>query len=162
MFVAWKKKDKRDKMFCWLKDQSYNIILLQETHSTSDVIDNWTAEWGNKAFFSGLKSNSLGVCILINDEYNCDILNYSDIVQGRLQALELKINDTNITVLNIYGPNKDEVSLFEKLEEFVLLNDDKSLIIGGDFNTFLDIDKDKKNGLKDIHKNIRKKTKYYN
>ena len=37
-------KNKRDKMFCWLKDQSYNIILLQETHSTRDIIDNWTAE----------------------------------------------------------------------------------------------------------------------
>ena len=36
----------------------------------------------------------------------------------------------------MYGPNKDEVSLFEKLEKFVLLNDDKSLTIGGDFNIF--------------------------
>ena len=144
-------------MFCWLKDQSYNIILLQETHSTHDIIDNWTAEWGKNAYFSGTKSNSQGVCILINDEFSCDILNYFDIIKGRLQALELKINDTIITVLNIYGPNKDEVSLFEKLEEFVLLNDDKSLIIGGDFNTFLDVDKDRKNGLKDCHKNIRKK-----
>ena len=94
---------------------------------------------------------------MINDELNCDIINYFDIVKGRLQALEIKINDTNMTILNIYGPNKDEVSLFEKLEEFVLLNDDKSLIIGGDFNTFLDADKDRKNGLKDSHKNIRKK-----
>ena len=85
-------------MFCWLKDQSYNILLLQETHSTSDIIDNWTVEWGNKAFFSLTKSNSLGVCILINDDCNCDILNYSDIVKGRLQALELKIKDTNITI----------------------------------------------------------------
>ena len=48
-------KKKRDKMFCWLKDQSYNIILLQETHSTSDIIDSWTAEWGNKAFLVELK-----------------------------------------------------------------------------------------------------------
>ena len=76
------------------------------------------------------------LCVFKVPQCNYDILNYSNIVQGRLQALELKINDTNLTVLNIYGPIKDEVSLFEKLEEFVLLNNDKSLIIGGYFNTF--------------------------
>ena len=70
-----------------MKDQSYNIILLQETHSTRDIIDNWTAEWDKNAYFSGTKSNSQGVCILINDEFSCDILNYFDIIKGRLQAL---------------------------------------------------------------------------
>ena len=150
-------KDKRNKMFCWLKDQSYNIILLQETHSTIEINDDWKTEWGKRAYFSGGKSNSQGVCILINDDFNCDIINYFNIVNGQLQAIELKINDKNITLINIYGPNKDEILLFEKLEEFVLLNDDKSLIIGGDFNTFLDIDMDRKNGLKDGHKNIRRK-----
>ena len=109
-----------------------------------------------KAFFSGNKSNSQGICVLINDELNCDVLNYFDIVNGRLQAIELKINDKNITLVNIYGPNKDDISLFEKLEEFVSSNDDKSLVIGGDYNTFIDIDMDRKNGLKDCHKNIRK------
>ena len=86
--------------------------------------------------FKWEKSNSQGVCILINDEFNCDVLNYFNIVNGQLQAIELKINDKTITVINIYDPNKDEVLLFDKLEEFVSLNDDKSLIIGGDFNTF--------------------------
>ena len=42
-------------MFCWLKDQSYNIILLQETHSTTEIIDKWTAEWGKKAFLVELR-----------------------------------------------------------------------------------------------------------
>ena len=61
-------KVKRDKMFAWLKDQSYSIILLQETHSTSDINNQWTQEWGSLSFFSGNKSNSQGVGILINEQ----------------------------------------------------------------------------------------------
>ena len=131
-------------------------FLLQETHSTIEITDDWTAEWGKRAYFSGNKSNSQIVCILINHELNCDGLTYFDIVNGRLQAIELKINHKKLTVVNIYGPNNDEVSLFEKLEEFISLNNDKSLIIGGDFNTFIDIDMYRKNGQRDCHKNIRK------
>ena len=150
-------KDKREKMFCWLKDQQYDIILLQETHSTSDIKNQWMDEWGNLSFFSGIKSNSQGAAILINKNVKCEIVNYFDIFKGRLQALEIRINDRNITIINIYGPNNDEISLFEKLEEFLLLNNDKSIIVGGDFNTILDIEKDRKNGARETHKNIRKK-----
>ena len=148
---------KREKMFCWLKDQPYNIILLQETHSTYNINNQLAQEWGNIAYFSGNKSNSQGVGILINEGVKCDVVDYTDIFKGRLQAIKLKINHKNITIINIYGPNNDESLLFEKLEEFVLLNDDRSIIIGGDFNTVLDIDKDKKNSAINNHKNIRKK-----
>ena len=98
---------KREKMFCWLKDQPYNIILLQETHSTYDINNKWAQEWGNLAYFSGIKSNSQGVGILIKEGVNCDVVNYIDIFKGRLHAIELKINDQNITIINIYGPNND-------------------------------------------------------
>ena len=42
-------------MFCWLKDQSYNIILLQETHSTFEITDDWKTEWSKIAYLSGKK-----------------------------------------------------------------------------------------------------------
>ena len=32
--------------------------------------------------FKWEKSNSQGVCILINDEFNCDVLNYFNIVNA--------------------------------------------------------------------------------
>ena len=33
-----------------------------------------------------------------------------------MQALEIKLNEKGITILNIYGPNKYDTSLFEVLE----------------------------------------------
>ena len=90
-------------MFAWLKDQAYNIILLQETHSTSDINKQWTEEWGNSSFFSGNKSNSQGIGILINEQFNCEIVNHTDIFQGRLQALEVKINDKDLVIIIFTG-----------------------------------------------------------
>ena len=94
-------KEKRDKMFCWLKTQSYSIIFLQETHSTPEIVNHWKTEWDSKnAFFSGNKSNSLGVSILINKDFNCEIVEYCELVVGRLQSLEIRINDKTLVLLN--------------------------------------------------------------
>ena len=35
-----------------------------------------------------------------------------------MQALEIKLKEKGITILNIYGPNKDDTSLFEVLQTY--------------------------------------------
>lgn len=42
----------------------------------------------------------------------------------------------------MYGPNKDDGIFFEVLEKFLIENDDKIFIIGGDFNRVLNNAKD--------------------
>ena len=64
---------------------------------------------------------------------------------GRLQSLEIRINDKTIVLINVYGPNKDEIMVFNKLDDYISNNADKNVIIGGDFNTILDIDINKYN-----------------
>ena len=150
-------KTKREKIFTWIKDQSISIALLQETHSSSKTDSVWSKQWGAKVYFSGKDSKSKGIAILINDNFNCKIINYEEIIQGRLQSLELEINEHTVTIINIYGPNTDDVSLFNKLDEYLGSNDEKTFIIGGDFNTILDVELDKKHGNKNTHPNVRKK-----
>ena len=50
-----------------------------------------------------------------------------------MQILEIIINDKEINLINIYGPNKDDVNFFEPLEKYLKENDEKTFIIGGDF-----------------------------
>ena len=57
----------------------------------------------------------------------------------------------------IYGPNEDNIFLFDKLSDFLSINDDKSFIIGGDFNTVLNYKVDKKNGRDNTHPKCNKK-----
>ena len=57
----------------------------------------------------------------------------------------------------MYGPNCDDVRFFDILETFIANNDDKSFIIGGDFNVVLNPQIDKKNGRLDTNKRNRDK-----
>ena len=68
------------------------------------------------------------------------------IVTGRLQALELNIEERDLIILNMYRPSTDSVNHFKILENYLKENDDKTFIIGGDFKTILDTELDKKNG----------------
>ena len=108
-------KLKRNQLFTYLKQQQFSVCLLQETHLPSNNEHIYEDEWGGNAFFSGTSSNSAGVCILISPTIAHTILQYEDIVPGRLQSMEIIIENKNITFLNIYGPNEDNIVLFDKL-----------------------------------------------
>ena len=125
--------------------------------SKKNTCDSWKHIWGKQCFLSGISSNSEGVGILINPNLQCEILSHTELICGRLQSLELKINEKQITIINIYGPNKDELNIFEILNTYIQENEDKNYIIAGDFNTVLDTDMDKKNGRVDTHKFCRQK-----
>ena len=109
-------KTKREQIFEWVKRNNYTVCLLQETHPGGGTHDAWQKEWGKEAFFSGTSNNSEGVGILINSKVSCNILNYTEIICGRLQALEIKINKNELIVINIYDPNNGDINIFSKLE----------------------------------------------
>ena len=153
-------KTKREQIFEWVKRNNYTVCLLQETHSGGGTHDAWQKEWGKEAFFSGTSNNSEGVGILINSKESYNILNYTEIICGRLQALEIKINENELIVINIYGPNNDDINIFSKLEKFIQENDEKTILIDGDFNTVLDENLDKHNGRTNTHKQCRNKLKH--
>ena len=152
-------KLKREQVFHWLKEQAFDIYCLQETHLPSSLKDQIKMEWGFDVLLSGKSRNSEGVCILFNSTVKFSIINYIDIIEGRLQAVDIQYNDTNITLINVYGPNTDDSTLFDSLNNYVLHNADNTFIIGGDFNTVLDINLDKKNGNTETHKKCRKEIK---
>ena len=62
-------------------------------------------------FLSGVNSNKEGTCILINLKLNLEIVKHEIILNGRLYALDIIINE--ITIINIYGPNTDNTIFFK-------------------------------------------------
>ena len=150
---------KRKQLFHWLKLNKYYICLLQELHCQEHTFDIWKKEWGGKAFFSGNSSNSTGVGILVNSNFAYTVTDYNNLIEGRMQALKLSINEKNYLFLNIHAPNNptNNINFLNKIEEFIILNDSESLIVGGDYNTIINIDKDKKNGNLNNNKKCRDK-----
>ena len=148
-------KCKREHIFAWLKSSNHTLCMLQETHSGENTHTSWKQEWGYDAFWSGHSNNSEGIGILINPTVSYTIQKYTDLIPGRMQALELIINDKEIYFINIYGPNNDDCNFFEQLEKHLKENDEKTFIIGGDFNTVLNENLDKRNGRIYSHKRCR-------
>lgn len=51
------------------------------------------------------------------------------------------------------------IAVFKIIEEQLSIISDRTILVGGDFNTVINIDMDKKNGRSDRHKNCRIKIK---
>ena len=63
------------------------------------------------------------------------LIYHKEIIPGKIQALKLNIDDRDVILLNIYGPNNDDASFFETLFDFLGENEEEEFIIGGDVNT---------------------------
>ena len=137
---------KRNQLFHWLKLNKYSICFLQELHCQEHTCDTWKKEWGGDIFLSGNSSNSIGVGILVNSDFTYTFKEYNSIIEGRMKSLKLVIKEKEYIFLNIYAPNNstENYNFLIKIEDFIILNDSETMIIGGDFNIVIDIDMDKK------------------
>ena len=134
-------QSKRKQLFQWLKVNKYSICLLQEIHCQERTYDNWAKEWGGDMFLSGNSSNSTGVGILVNSIISYSVKEYKSLIDGRMQFLKLLVNAKEYIFLNIYSPNNlsGNFNFLKKTEDFVVTNDSETVIVGGDFNTVINV-----------------------
>jgi exonuclease III len=144
--------NKRDRVLCWLNQQTISIALLQEIHynSNTDDTENWSAKWNGKSYSSGNSTYSLGVGI--NTSCNCKILEYQEIIVGRMQRIKLEIEEKVINIFNVYAPNNDDINFFNILETNLDKFSDEILLVGGDVNTVINHSLDKLHGKSDTNK----------
>lgn len=146
---------KRRKIFNYLHEKKWDIVLLQETHSTVAKESFWTNEWGGRIFFSHGTSSAKGVAILLkkNSPFVLKHLNKDD--EGRVIAVSLEFDDVQIQCVSIYAPNVDDVSCFKYM--FAMTEEmSGQRIIGGDYNTVLNVVKDMRGGKGYSHTNCTK------
>ena len=151
---------KRLDIFHWLKSTHFGITFLQETHCSLKDEKIWEKEWGGKVLFCNGSSQSRGVAILIPEHLGLDlnIVKETKDEDGRILMIECLIENLHITMINIYAPTKDhlqdQMKFWKKLNEIMQSNTETQIIIGGDFNTQLNPNTDKKGG------RIEHKTQY--
>ena len=144
--------NKRGNIFQWLKNSYMGITLLQESHSANIDGVKWEKEWEGKVYYSHGEYNARGVTILIPKELetSINILETHNDSEGRILLIKCVIENNPYTIINIYSPTKDNLNGQNKflleLKEIIELHSDENLIIGGDFNTCIDPNKDKKGG----------------
>ena len=94
---------------------------------------------------------SAGVAILISKQCNYEIHKVIADKSGRFIILDITISEQRLTLVNIYGPNKDDHQFFVELMDQVEQLPNGNRIFGGDFNIVLDMELDRKGGAKTTH-----------
>ena len=125
-------------VFNYLHSKKYDVIYLQETHSTKKDEILWSTEWGNKIWFDHGVGNSRGVAILFSKAITPHIHNTFVSKDGRIIALYITLGDRKLVLANIYAPNKDEVNFFEDAFKEIEKYNPMYYVIGGDLNLGLD------------------------
>ena len=136
---------KRSKIFNWMvKHSSVNsIFMLQETHSTLNDEKNWHKQWRSKLFFSQGTSNSTGVLVGFRDGLDYSVNKEVKDNNGRILILDVEIQGKPYLIINLYADNDQAGQLvtlakLESLLESFDINEERKIILEGDFNIIFD------------------------
>ena len=95
-------------------------------------------------------TNARGIAFLLPKNKSFKIVNFKNILEGRIASLVVNVDDSTISLINIYFPTKDkqpdQLSAIGNLDEYLQLCNSDAYIIGGDFNLYLNPVLDKYNG----------------
>ncbi len=144
MDCVW--QEKRQKKFQNLKKLN-SIIYLQETHCTNEDENIWKIDWEVDIFFSNGTSNSSGVAILFPKCMNLEICEKNTDLEGRIILIKIKSNDKFFVLYNVYAPTQehkqDQNSFAIKLKNVLAPFMNENILLGGDFNFYLNPKLDK-------------------
>ena len=137
------------------------MVLLQETHSTSDVENLWSNQWQfkEKIIFSNGEHNARGTLIAFRENlvYKLEYKIIDD--GGRYIILKCIIQDSPILLVNLYNSNNEneQVQIIEKVTlaiENIDPNHSYNVVMGGDFNFIQDTVYDSDGGSPTLNKNV--------
>lgn len=133
---------KRRKVFMHLNKLKAEIIFLQETHIKQTAKALLNPGWAAQIYQSNFSTKSRGVAIIVRKWV--PFIHKQTIVDnnGRYLIVCGEINLVPITLVNLYGPNYDDPSFFERVLDKIPDDTLSNVIIGGDFNCIIGLVKD--------------------
>ena len=135
-------RDKRKDVLIFFKQRKYAIYCIQDTHFTEREENYIRAQWGFDSYFSSYDSQSRGTAILLNNIFEHTIHSEKKDNEGNKVILDISLLNKRITLINIYGPNRDQPGFYEALRSDINTLGNKYIILAGDFNLVMSPEKD--------------------
>ena len=88
--------------------------------------------WKGECILNGESSNSRSVAVLLNTNFEYNIMSVSKDVDGNMIVLDLNIGDISIKLLNIYAQNKDSPEFFNHIIDIIESNIQTYILLCGD------------------------------
>ena len=114
--------NKRRDLFHYVRNKKYNIICLQDVHVNEKLEPFIKAEWGYDIYFSSYTTMSRGVMVLSNNNFEQKVKRIKTDKNGNCIILDMVIEEKEITLVNLYGPNEDNPQFYKNLKLKRLLN----------------------------------------
>ena len=151
---------KRKSVFAWIEKQKADIIFLQDTYSTPEIITNWKFNWRGEMIYSHGSNHSRGVLVLIHQQLQFELKNSIIDDKGRFILLEVLVQESPFVLLNLYAPTKlgDQSVFFHEILSVLQtanFNSECRIIMGGDFNVHLDAVLDNSGGKSEIKPTVK-------
>ena len=143
---------KRKAIFNYLRDKDLDVIFLQETHTCKKNIKLYETEWGSKWCTASCSSNSRGAAILFKPNSKLQIKKTACDHNGRHVICTVQMDTSLYTFCNIYAPNDDSPEFFNSVFKTLAKFSEENIIIGGDFNTVMDLKLDRFNSTQNNNK----------
>lgn len=134
---------KRADTLNFLRGKNHSVYFLQDTHFTTNEEKYIRTMWGFECFFSNFSSQSRGVAIMFNNNFEFQVHKIHKDETGNKLILDITLEGKRLTLINIYGPNKDNPNFYKEILSFIK-ETNNPVIIAGDFNLILDSEYDAK------------------
>ena len=137
--------DKRIDVLSYFKERNANIVCLQDTHLTEKDARDIKSIWGSDVYICGDRTTSRGIAILLNNNFEYEILSQKKDKNGNYLNLNLKLSTMTLNLVTLYGPNNannDSPSFFCEIKELLNSKNSDYNILCGDFNIVMDKEMD--------------------
>lgn len=128
---------KRKDVLNYLRSHKSSIYCLQDTHCTELDKNSVYAQWGNEMLISQGKSDARGTLTLFNNTNEINILKVFSNNEGNF--IISNIMKYSITLVNLYGPKRDNPNSYSELSDKINdFFDTDFIIMCGDWNVVQD------------------------
>ncbi|CAC5366471.1 unnamed protein product [Mytilus coruscus] len=121
--------------FCsFCSENYYDVVAIQETFWSDDLVTSFSKFWNGKIFYSCAETHRQGVAFLISKKVEHEV-NYIQSFDGRCVHIQLQQDDQLINIVNCYAPNSvlERTTFFENLSGKLI--NTENIILLGDMNT---------------------------
>ena len=134
---------KRQKIHTYLNRRKAQIVCLQETHLAKGEAVKLQRRWRGQIFATESSAFARGALIWIRAGVPFEVTSSRIDKEGRWVLVHGRLDGQEVLIGSIYVPNQGQLEFLNGLSANLREFETDRIILGGDFNTILDIDLDR-------------------
>ena len=134
---------KRQKVYAYLNRRKAQIVCLQETHLAKGEAIKLQRRWRGQIFATEASAFAKGALVWVRAGVPFEVLSSLIDKEGRWVLVGGRLDGREIMIGSVHAPNQGQIEFLNSLSAKIREIGAEKMVIGGDFNTILDVDLDR-------------------